>query len=86
LFAHRYRQPDRFHATAELLPLAQRILQPEPGQILALADSEHFTLQIIGEIIPQSRFDLLVPMPQQPYYRRQFEQIPQRPLCRVGPV
>jgi len=64
------------HASAELLPLAQRILQPLPGQILTLADSEHFTLEIFQQIVPQTPFDLLVPMPQQPYYQRQFQQIP----------
>lgn len=69
-------------ATAELLPLAQEILQPQGERPLVLADSEHFTLEIIDQIVPQAGFDLLVPMPQQPYYRRQLEQIPPAAFVR----
>ena len=63
-------------ATAELLPLAQAILKPRGTRPLVLADSEHFTLEIIDQIVPQAGFDLLVPMPNQPYYREQLKQTP----------
>lgn len=69
-------------ATADLLPLAQQILQPKGQRPLVLADGEHFTLEIFDQIIPQVDFDLLVPMPQQPYYRRQLEQIPPKAFVR----
>jgi hypothetical protein len=63
-------------ATAELLPLVQAILKPQGPRPLVLADCEHFTLEIIEQIAPQAGFDLLVPMPNQPYYRKQLEQTP----------
>lgn len=69
-------------ATGQLLPLAQQILQPKGERPLVLADSEHFTLEIIDQVIPQVGFDLLVPMPQQPYYRRQLETIPSTAFVR----
>jgi len=59
-------------ATAELLPLVQRILQPQPGQVLVMADSEHFTLDIVDQVRQLDGMDLLVPMPNQPYFRRQL--------------
>lgn len=63
-------------ATAQLLPLIEQILQPSTPRPLVLADSEHFTVEILDQIVPQSGFDLLVPMPDQPYFRRQIQQIP----------
>lgn len=65
-------------ATAELLPLIKAILPPNSTgrRPLVLADAEHFTLELIDQIVPSAGFDLLVPMPNQPYYRRQFGQIP----------
>lgn len=65
-------------AAAELLPLARTILTPDAKKPrpLVVADGEHFTLEIIDDIVRQAGFDLLVPMPNQPAYRRQWEQTP----------
>ena len=65
-------------ASAELLPLAHAILAPKAPQPrpLIVADGEHFTLEIIDRIVRETGFDLLVPMPNQPAYRRQWEQTP----------
>ena len=48
--------------TPELLLLAARILNPEPGTILALADGEHFVAELVDHINTSTPFDLLVPM------------------------
>jgi hypothetical protein len=49
-------------AALELLTLATDIFNPEPGQILVLADSEHFTVELLDTIKAETKFDLLVPM------------------------
>jgi hypothetical protein len=52
-------------ATPELLKLAQDILNPSGDpRSLVLADSEHYTVEIIDHLRAQTAFDLLVPMPQ----------------------
>jgi hypothetical protein len=50
-------------AALELLKLASDILDPQAGQALVLADSEHFTAQLLDQVKTGTRFDLLVPMP-----------------------
>ena len=37
-------------ATPELLNLTEEILQPSPDKTLVLADSEHFTVELIGDV------------------------------------
>ena len=53
-------------AAEELLELAADILDPKPGQTLVLADSEHFTVELLDRVKTGTNFDLLVPMPNQP--------------------
>lgn len=62
-------------ATPELLHMATRILQPEPGQTLVLADSEHFTAELIDQVHGQTHFQLLVPMPNTRSLQRQLKAI-----------
>ena len=50
-------------AAEELLKLAAEILDPEAGQALVLADSEHFTVELLDRVKTETKFDLLVPMP-----------------------
>ncbi|HWT78850.1 MAG TPA: transposase [Candidatus Methylomirabilis sp.] len=47
----------------ESLGLAAAILDPQPGQTLVVADTEHFTVELLDHIKSHTRFDLLVPMP-----------------------
>ena len=47
----------------ETLGLAATILGPQPGETLVLADTEHFTVELLDHIKSCTRFDLLVPMP-----------------------
>lgn len=66
-------------ASPELLRLAGRILHPQnlpQPKTLVLADCEHYTLELLDQLGQNSGFDLLVPMPNQPYYRQQWTQLP----------
>jgi Transposase DDE domain len=47
----------------ESLALAAAILDPQPGETLVVADTEHFTVELLDHIKNDTRFDLLVPMP-----------------------
>jgi hypothetical protein len=53
-------------ATPELLELSQEILHPAPDQApLVLADSEHYSTELIDYVHLETPFELLVPMPPQ---------------------
>src|ERR1700682_1950611 len=53
-------------ATPELLELSQEILNPAPDQApLVLADSEHYTTELLDHVHLDTPFELLVPMPPQ---------------------
>jgi len=69
-------------ATPELLDLAAEILQPGPECILVLADTEHFVAQLLAEVQQRPCFDLLVPLPHQSAFRRQFQAIPETEFTR----
>jgi hypothetical protein len=63
-------------AAEELLKLAGEILHPEAGQALVLADSEHFTTELLDRVKTETNFDLLVPMPKPPGLRAQLRALP----------
>jgi hypothetical protein len=63
-------------AAEELLALAAQILDPTPGQTLVLADAEHFTVELLDAVKTQTRFDLLVPMPDQRGLRAKLGALP----------
>ncbi len=62
-------------ATPELIDLAESILRPTPGQTLIVADSEHFSSELIHDIQQRTGFDMLVPIPNQPAHRKRFQAI-----------
>jgi hypothetical protein len=62
-------------ATPELIDMAENILRPSPGQTLILADSEHFSADLIHDIHRRTGFDLLVPIPNQPGHRKRWKAI-----------
>lgn len=62
-------------ATPELLGLAEQILAPVDGQPLVLADSEHFSGELLAELHQRSGFDLLVPIPRQPAHRKRWQSL-----------
>lgn len=69
-------------ATPDLMDLAQEILTPSPNQTLVVADSEHFSLEVIADIHQRTGFDLLVPMPNRKPYRKAFQEIPEGQFTR----
>ena len=60
-------------AAEELLKLAGDILNPEAGQTLVLADSEHFTTELLDRVKTETKFDILVPMPNRRILRAKLE-------------
>jgi Transposase DDE domain len=69
-------------ATPELLHLAASILNPQPQVTLVLVDAEHFSAELLDHVHEQTRFDLLVPMPQQPSLQKQLRAIPPEAFTR----
>jgi hypothetical protein len=63
-------------AADELLELAARILDPQPGESLVVADAEHFTVGLLDAVKAKTRFDLLVPVPDQPSLRAELSALP----------
>jgi hypothetical protein len=63
-------------AAEDLLKLAGEILRPEAGQALVLADSEHFTAELLDRVKTETNFDLLVPMPKRSALRAQLQALP----------
>jgi hypothetical protein len=69
-------------ATAELMNLTERILRPVLEETLVVADSEHFTAELISDLHQRSGLHLLVPIPNQKTYRKQFSAIPEEQFQR----
>ena len=69
-------------ATPELMKLAADILQPVRGQVLVVADCEHFSSQLFHNIAQDSVFELLVPFPSQPVHRRRWQSVPSEQFTR----
>ena len=63
-------------AAEELLKLAGDILNPEAGQTLVLADSEHFTTELLDRVKTGTKFDILVPMPNRRILRAKLSALP----------
>ena len=65
-------------ATPALLGLAADILGHAPGRQapLVVADSEHFTAELLDHVAADPAFDLLVPMPAQRHFQRRMAAVP----------
>jgi hypothetical protein len=63
-------------ATPALLALAQAILGPPPGHTLVVADTEHYTAQLLDHVAAETPFDLLVPMPHSRPLAAQMRTVP----------
>src|SRR5262249_54560269 len=64
-------------AAKELLELAAQILDTQPGATLVLADTEHFTAELLDQVKTQTHFDLLVPMSAQSSLQAQLRALPE---------
>ena len=62
-------------ATPELLRLASAILNPPAKQSLVIADTEHYTAELIEQVRTHTPFDLLVPMPNSKLRQTQMRQL-----------
>jgi hypothetical protein len=62
-------------ATPELLRLAESILNPDPGQVLIVADTEHYVGELLEHVKEHTPFDLLVLMPRGEAQQAQFRKI-----------
>jgi hypothetical protein len=69
-------------AAIELLQLAAEILTPQPGEILVLADLEHYTTELFNHVQLQTPFDLLVPMKNERSVQKQLRAIPPEQFTR----
>jgi hypothetical protein len=69
-------------ATPKLLDLVGEILQPGERPILVAADTEHFAGQLFQDVRRRPGFDLLVPLPNQRAFRRQYQAIPEDQFTR----
>jgi hypothetical protein len=63
-------------AAEELLKLAGEILNPEAGAALVLADTEHFSVELMDKVKADTRFDLLVPMHNRPALLARLRALP----------
>jgi hypothetical protein len=62
-------------AAIELLTLAEQILAPQPGETLVMADIEHLTEELFAHVQQHSAFDLLVPMRNDRFLKKQVRAI-----------
>jgi len=74
--------PTVSQVTGHLLDLAGRILPKQDRRPLVLADCEHFTVELVENIYRDSAFDLVVPMPGQPYILKLLKAIPPEQFTR----
>jgi hypothetical protein len=63
-------------ATPPLLRLTSNILNPAPGETLVLADSEHYSAEIVDHCKTETPFDLLIPMPNTKSLKKRMRAIP----------
>jgi hypothetical protein len=69
-------------ATPQLLRRAAAILGPQPAPTLAMADAEHFSLNLIRHVQHDTPFDLLVPMILRPPHLRRLRELPAERFTR----
>jgi len=69
-------------ATPGLLRLAADILNPDDAQTLVVADTEHYTAELIDHVHQDTPFDLLVPIPDHKHQQQQMRAIPSDAFTR----
>jgi hypothetical protein len=68
--------------TPELMDLTENILRPGAEPTLVVADSEHFSGELIDDVHQRTGFDLLVPIPNRPVHQTSYRQIPEDQFTR----
>jgi hypothetical protein len=69
-------------ATPGLLSLAADILNPRDGQTLVVADTEHYTAELIDHVHQDTPFDFLVPIPNHKDQQKRMRAIPSDAFTR----
>lgn len=69
-------------ATPPLLQMAAKILHPKDHRPLVLADTEHYTLDLLDQLRSSLPFDLLVPMPLRKQTVAELKAIPSQSFTR----
>jgi hypothetical protein len=69
-------------ATPGLLEMTAEILNPNGHTPLVLADTEHYSLELLEHVRNLLPFDLLVPMPQGKSLARDFQRLPPEAFLR----
>ena len=64
-------------ATPALLRLSAAILNPPPKHTLVLADTEHYATALVDDVVAQTPFDMLLPMPQSKRTLKELRLIPE---------
>jgi hypothetical protein len=64
-------------AAIELLSMAEEILQPSAGQTLVLADTEHYSAELVDYVQLRPGFDILLPVPNKHYEQKRLRRIPE---------
>ena len=73
------------HATPELLELVAAIGGPCEESALVVADAEHFTAELVDRLHRDTRFDLLVPVPQTAKLLQRLQAIPDKQFASRPP-
>ncbi|MEK7993134.1 MAG: hypothetical protein AAB403_04950 [Planctomycetota bacterium] len=68
--------------TPEVLRRTADILNPEAGAALVMADTEHFTAELIARVQRQTPFELLVPAPKQRRITKYVDAVPDEQFVR----
>jgi len=63
-------------ATPQLLHMAAQILAPQHKQVLVVADTEHFTGELLDHVAQETPFDILIPVPNQRSVQKRLRAIP----------
>jgi len=69
-------------ASPEVLQMAGDILNPKPGAALVMADTEHYTADLIAHVQRQTPFELLVPAPKQRRITKHVDAVPGEQFTR----
>ena len=63
-------------ATPKLLSMAAEILSPPQKEILVVADTEHFTAELVDHVHQETPFHILMPIPNQRSVQKRLRAIP----------
>ncbi|MDA1142092.1 MAG: hypothetical protein O3B01_26320 [Planctomycetota bacterium] len=81
-FIHNVSSLPLIRSCPKLLSLCSDILNPDPGQVLVLADTQHYTSELMDYVHQKTVLDLLVPMRHTRYTLEFFRNVPHQDFTR----